>query len=131
MDIFEQASRLGLNFELPNIGGVWKADDLWALPFKAARGPCLYDLATALHNDLKHDTPDFLDDIETPDPKQKLRFDIVKHVIEVKKAENKALLEARARAEQKQKILGIMARKQDAALEGQSLEDLQALLATL
>jgi len=62
------------------------------------------------------------------DPRLQLAFDVVKRVIDVRKAENKAAAEARTKAEQKQKILGILARKQDEALESKSEEELRALI---
>ena len=42
-------------------------------------------------------------------PALHLSFDLVKHVIDVRKVENRIAAEARAKSEQKQKILGVIA----------------------
>ena len=106
--MFEQASRLKLRFETTR--GVLSYEDLWDLPLTSARSVSLNDIAIGLHHQLKHDTVSFVDDEERPDPRLQLSFDIVKHIIDVRKAEQKTLAEARAKAEQKQKLLGLLAR---------------------
>lgn len=128
--MFEQAARLKLRFETSR--GCLSVEDLWDLPLTSSRGAAnLNDIAIELHHQLKHDTISFVDDDEKPNPVVQLRFDVVKHVIGVRKAENKAALEAKDRAEKKQKILGIMARKADEALESKSEDELRELLASL
>ena len=57
-----------------------------------------------------------------------LRFDVVKHIIDVRLAEQKAAAEASARSARKQKLLGILARKQDAALEDMSEDQIKELI---
>lgn len=127
--MFEQASRLKLRFETPR--GVLAVEDLWDLPLTSTRGVSLNDIAIGFHHQLKHDTISFVDDDERPDPRLQLSFDIVKHVINVKKAENKAALEARERAEKKQKIMALIARKQDEGLEAKSEDELREMMASL
>jgi hypothetical protein len=126
--MFEQAARMKLRFDTPR--GALSAEDLWDLPLTSTRGPSLNDIAIGLHHALKHDTVSFVDD-ERPDPRLQLGFDIVKHVIDVRKEENRIAAEARAKAEQKQKILGILARKEDAELEGKSMDELRALIGAM
>jgi len=60
-----------------------------------------------------------------------LKFDIIKHVIEIRLAENEAAATARANKERKQKILAIIANKQDEQLATSSIEDLQKLAEAL
>ena len=127
--MFEQASRLKLRFDTPR--GCLSAEDLWDLPLTGTRSVSLNEIAIALHHQLKHDTVSFVDDDERPDAALQLRFDLVKHVIGVKKDENRKALEAREHAEKKQKILGILARKGDEALEAKSEDELRELLAGL
>lgn len=127
--MFEQASRQKLRFETTM--GLLSAEDLWELPLTSKRGPNLNDIAIGLHNQTKHDTVSFVEEDEKPNPLLQLRFDIVKHIIDVKKAERKAAEEVASKREQKQKIMAIMSRKEDAALENASMEELQGLLATL
>jgi hypothetical protein len=127
--MFEQATRLKLRFETSR--GMLSVEDLWDLPLSSQRGVSLDEIAISLHNALKHDTISFVDDTEKPDPRLQLSFDLVKHVIDVRKAENKVAAEARAKAEQKQKILGIIARKEDMALEGMDIDKLREMIGTL
>lgn len=130
--MFEQAARLKLRFETP-IGSI-SAEDLWDLPLSMAKnargGACLDDLAVALHHKLQRETISFVNATPT-DPRPQLRFDIVKHIIDVRQAEAKAALEARTKAEQKQKIYAIIARKEDAALEQQDADTLRQLADSL
>lgn len=126
--MFEQAARMKLRFDTAR--GALSAEDLWDLPLTSTRGPSLNDIAIGLHHALKHDTISFVDD-ERLDPRLQLGFDIVKHVIDVRKEENRIAAEARAKAEQKQKILGILARKEDAELEGKSMDELRALIGAM
>lgn len=128
MSMFEQATRQKLRFETSL--GPLGTEDLWDLPLTARRGASLDQIAIGLHNQLQHDTVSFVDE-EKPDPALQLRFDLVKHIIDVKKGEARQAAEARDRAEKKQKILGIIARKQDAALEDMDEEGLRGLLASL
>lgn len=107
------------------------AELLWELPLTSRTKANLNDIAIGLHNQLKHDTVSFVDDAEVPNPKVQLAFDIVKHIIDTKKAEAKAQADKTAKAEQKQKILGILARKQDEKLEGASEDELRQMIANL
>lgn len=128
-NIFEQASRLKLRFTTTR--GSLAVEDLWDLPLTSTRGTSLDDIAVSLHHQLKHDTVSFVDDTVAAAPELQLSFDVVKRVIEVKKTENKAAADARAKAEQKQKILGILARKEDAALEAMDADKLRQMIAAL
>lgn len=127
--MFEQAGRLKLRFETAR--GALSAEDLWDLPLTSTRQVNLNDIAIGLHNQMKNDTVSFVEDVDKPDAALQLRFDIVKHVIEVKKTERRVAAEANAKAEQKQKILAILGRKEDADLEGKSMDELRGLLAGL
>ncbi len=56
------------------------------------------------------------------------QIEIVKHIFTVKQEEKKAAETARERKEQKQKIMAILASKQDEALQGKSIEELEKML---
>ena len=60
-----------------------------------------------------------------------LRLDILKRVIEVKMEERDAAEKAVLQNAKKQRILNIMAEKEDENLKGASLEDLRQMLAEL
>lgn len=60
-----------------------------------------------------------------------IKIEIVKHIVTTKLAEMRARQEARAKKEQAQKIMAIIETKQNEALEGKSIEELQAMLVDL
>jgi len=122
--MFEKASRLKLRFTTPR--GQLSAEDLWDLPLSVLDG-----VAIGLHRATQQTNVSFVNPDSEPDPVVKLQFDIVKHVIDVRLAEKRQADDARVKAERKQKILGILARKEDAALESASDEELRGLLASL
>ena len=129
--MFEKASRLKLRFETAR--GLFTAEDLWDLPLTSPRGnPNLDDIAIALNKRLKEVTTEsFVTKTTRSNEALQLSFDIVKHVIEVKLAENE---EAKKKTEQKQRkdrILEILAHKQDKALEDLPIEELQKLAEAL
>lgn len=124
MSDFEKASRLNLEFRTPN--GIFRVDDLWDMKL-----PVLNSVAVGLHHALNDAAISFIENEKKPDERLQLSFDIAKHVIQVRQDEAKAALQARERAETKQKIMGILARKQDAKLEESTEDELKALLATL
>ena len=130
--MFEQAARLKLRFE--TIRGFLSVEDLWDLPLQTARpgGVSLDEIAIALHRRIKNVAEtSFVDETPKPDVETQLGFDIVKHIIAVKKAENAAALAARDKAATKQRILEIIAKKQDETLAASSIEELQRQLETL
>lgn len=121
--MFEKAARMKLRFATTI--GYLSVEDLWELPLKN-----LDAVAVGLHQELKNDNTSFISE-EKPDLTMQLRFDIAKHIIDVRLAEQRARAEARDKAARKQQILGILARKQDAKLESASEDELRGLLASL
>lgn len=130
MDIFEQASRQKIRFD--SVRGPLVVEDLWDLPLMARNsGFSLNDIAINLHQQLQTTTVSFVEEDKKPNPDIQLRFDIVKHVIDVKKTEQKALAEAQAKAEYKQKLLAKLAERKDAELDTKSAEELEAMINAL
>ena len=133
MEIFEKASRLKLIFNNPR-GGTLAVQDLWDLPLTSSTGrPNLDSLAIDLHRQLKatEGTVSFVDDTKETDTTLQLSFDIVKHIIGVRKTERDAANKEKERKETKQKVLEIIARKKSESLEGKPLEELEAMVASL
>lgn len=62
------------------------------------------------------------------DTELEVQIAIVKHIVSVKLAEQEARDKARTKREQKQKIMSIIATKQDEALQNSSIDDLQKML---
>lgn len=125
--MFEKATHQKLRFE--SAKGMLSVEDLWDLPLESSSGkPNLNDVARAVHRDLKaEDQISFVSAQPKTDEIAQLKMDIVKHIIQVKLAEADAAKQLRDAKEKKQKIMEIMSRKQDAALESASLDDLKAM----
>lgn len=129
--MFEKASRLKLRFDTSK--GSLTVEDLWDLPLTSARnGANLNDIAKGLNKACKDaGEEDFVNNTTKTDAVLQLKFDIVKHVISVRLAENEAARMESARKEKKARLLELIARKQDKQLEDMSLENLQAMVAEL
>lgn len=125
--MFEKASRQKLRFD--SVKGQLTAEDLWDLPLTSSTGRAsLDDVARALHRQLKNgDDVSFVNKEQKSDTTVQLKFDIVKHVIDVRLAENEAASLARANKEKKQQLLGIIALKETEQLMGTQLDELRKL----
>jgi hypothetical protein len=117
--MFEQASRLKLRFQTNK--GFLAAEDLWDINLEG-----LNNIAKGINKQLKDSMEiDFLEKPNQADSILKLQFDIVLHVLETKKKEKEDRdLIAKKKAE-KEKLLEILSKKRDGALEGMSIEDLE------
>lgn len=131
MGIFEQASRQGIRFTTTK--GNLTVEDLWHLPLTSTSSRAnLDDIARGLDAELKSAGRTSFVTPETPkNDSLQLMFDIVLHIIKVRLAEAEAATKAAATREKKQKIMAIIERKSDEALSAASIEDLQAMLASL
>jgi len=58
------------------------------------------------------------------DPTVQMKFDLVKHIIDVRLAENKIEAEKQSNALKKQKLLSIIADKEDESLRSMPLDEL-------
>lgn len=129
MNIFEQAARNKLRFQTEM--GILSAEDLWQLPLSTSRGTSLDDIARGLNHALKDDNVSFVNEEQKPNATLQLSFDIVKHIIDVKKAERTAAQEAKAKADKKQKLLALIEQKENEALSQKSLDELRAEIASM
>lgn len=124
--MFEKASRVRLRFETQQ--GMLDVEDLWDVPLTSNRGRAnLDDIARSLSKKLKEtETESFV--VKTPkaDEATQLAFDLVKHIIEVRLAENEAAQLIKTNKEKKQRLLALIAKKENEQDEGRSLEDLRA-----
>lgn len=131
-NIFEQASREKLRFETPR--GHVSVEDLWDLPLSSTspNKPNLDDVARGIHKQLKEsEEVSFVQPVTAKDGSAMLGFEVVKHIIAVKMAERDAARLASDKAAQKQKIMGLIAQKQDEQLSSKSLEELTAMVSAL
>jgi hypothetical protein len=131
--MFEQASRLKIRFETSK--GLLSVEDLWDLPLTSDTGRAnLDDLARGLHQHLKDagDNVSFVSPVENKaDERLQLGFDVVKHIIGVRVAERDAAKAETDRKARKQRIMSIIAQKEDEKLSSTSLEELRAMLETV
>ena len=134
-ELFEKATRLKLLF--PSSAGPISVQDLWDLPINPPPrrgGANLAEIARALNSQLKESSNDdlpFLSDSKKSDAATQLAFDIVKHIVETKKAEAEKAAETASNRDKKQQILALIAVKEAEQLGGQSLEELRKLAADL
>ena len=119
--IFEYATRNKVRF---SFRGLISGEDLWDLS--------LTNL-DAIYKDLKKQSKqseeESLLNIKTQeDELLNVQIEIVKHIVSVKLAEKEEREKASAKKAQKQKIMSIIAAKQDEALQNSSIDDLQKML---
>jgi len=122
--MFEKASRLKLRFIHK---GLCTVEDLWDLPLKS-----LDSIFKELNNRLKMQKEESL--LETKSNEDEildLQVALIKHVVEVRLAEKKLRLDATEKAARKEKLLGIIAEKQEEGLRGMSIEELTGLVNSL
>ena len=116
--MFRKASRTKLRFRTSK--GYLSTEDLGDLTLQN-----LNSLAKSLKKKLREDDEeDFLEEKSEEDTATKLQFDIVLHVLETKKEENKARKDAVGKKAEKQKLMGALEKKQDKSLEDLSEEEL-------
>lgn len=130
--MFELAARKKLRFVESGAGSI-SVEDLWDLPLTSKTGRAnLDEIAIALSRQLKDSgTESFVVKASSKNEELQLRFDVVKHVITVRLAEMEKAQQARATSEKKQKLLELIAQKKDSALSEKSVEELEAMVASL
>jgi hypothetical protein len=124
--MFEKASRMKLRFNTQR--GVLSVEDLWDLPLIQ-----LDNIAIALNKKLQESKTESFIKTRTKDTTElELKFNIAKHIIDVKLQEQEdRLLESEKKKLSVRRFLTLWLRKQDAELEGKSLEELAKELEAL
>ena len=100
-------------------------EDLWVIPMTE-----INSVAKKLHADLKEDADiSFIEEAKPTKQRQadQLAFDIVKHIIEVRREEAKAAKEKATNRAKKARIRELMATQEDDALKSMSAEELREL----
>lgn len=119
--MFEIASRQKLRFPFK---GQISTEDLWDLDIDA-----LNKVFKSLNAKLKEaEEESLLQKRSAEDDELALKINIIKHIFDVKVAEAEKARRAHQNKEERQKILGIMADKQEEALRNMTPEQLQAML---
>jgi len=122
--IFEKASRMKLRFQSH---GSITVEDLWDL-----RVENLDEIYKDLARKIKETTEDtLLTKNSSIDEETLVMVEILKYIVKTKIIEAQDKRDAKAKREQKQKLLAILANKQDAELEGKTPTELQAMIDAL
>lgn len=130
MSNFELATRLKVRFDTPK--GLLSVEDLWDLPLTSVKGANLDDIARQLHLELRSDNDvSFVNPAQKSDTGLQLKFDLVKHVIDIRLAENAAVANLAANKQRKQHLLGIIQQKEGEALSALSVDELRKMVEDL
>ena len=120
-NIFEYASRNKVRFPFK---GMISVEDLWDLSLTN-----LDSIYKTLNKQVKQSEEEsLLSTKASVDTELEVQIAIVKHIVSVKLAEKEASEKASAKKAQKQKIMSIIATKQDEALQNSSIDDLKKML---
>ena len=122
--MFETAVRSKMRF--PYKGQI-SAEDLWDLNVNA-----LDDVFKSLNTKVKASQEESLLQTRSKESEElAIQIEIVKYIVSVKLAEAQAREEAKENAAKRQHILSILADKQEDALRGKSVEELQQMLESM
>ena len=129
--MFEQAAKDKYRFPT-NMGGTINSEDLYDLPLTGTNKVSLNEIAKILSKNLKAtDEEDFVGISNAKDDVTELKFEMVKHVISVKKEELAAEKNAASTKLKKERLLTLLARKQNEEEMEMSKDEIEALLADL
>ena len=122
--LFEVATRTKMRFPYR---GTISVEDLWDL------SPTQLDTVfKTLNAQLKEATEESLLKVKTPaDKVVEVQIEIVKYIVSVKVAEQEAKSQAKAIKEEKQKLMAVLANKEDEALQKMSADEIRAKIAEL
>lgn len=122
--LFETATRNKMRFPFR---GMISVEDLWDLSLTN-----LDSVFKTLNAEAKKSEEESLLETKSKENEElSNKIEIVKYIVNIKLEEKKTKENARKNAEMKQRLLEIKAKRQDAALENMSDEDLDKMLAEL
>jgi hypothetical protein len=119
--MFEKATRLKLRFDFK---GTCTVEDLWDLPLEE-----LDTIFKKLMVEIKAKDEESLLNIQSRDTeKLSLQIEIIKHIVKVRQEENQRALAEKDRADNKQKLMRLIAEKKEDNLRSLSVAKLEELL---
>lgn len=124
INLFEMATRKKFRFPFK---GMISVEDLWDLSVQN-----LDTVFKALNAEVKQAKEESL--LTTKSTEETIldaKIEIVKHIVKVKLEEANERTKAAEKREQKRRLQELIATKQDAELQGKSIEELQAMLSAL
>ena len=120
-EMFIKASREKMRFPYKGLATV---EDLWDLPVME-----LDKIYKSLNAKAKQAQEESLLEVKSSEDEElTAQIEIIKYIVSVKLEEKKTAEMAKERKEQKQKIMSILASKQDEALQGKSIKELEKML---
>lgn len=120
-NLFEIATRKKFRFPFK---GLISVEDLWEMSVTD-----LDSVFKTLNSELKEEKEESLLKTKTLKNKElEMKVEIVKFIVKVKLEEEDIKIKAKERKEKKQKIMEIMAAKQDESLHNMSVEELERML---
>jgi hypothetical protein len=131
MTIFARASRLKLRYSSSQ--GPLNTEDLWDLPLTSKTGRAnLDDIARMYSRELKsQEEESFVVKPAAKDTVLELGFEIVKRIITIRMEENEASKNSIMRKKEREKLMEIIARKEEEALGDTDIADLKKRVAEL
>jgi uncharacterized protein YqgV (UPF0045/DUF77 family) len=132
-ELFKMASKK--KFRFASTKGDLSVEDLWDLPLVTKTttiGTSLDNVAKSINRKMKKtEEESFVVESTSENTTLTAKMDIVKCIIKEKKEAVKAKLDLAVRKEKKEKILGILADKEDSSLRKTSKANLEKMLADL
>lgn len=123
-EMFIKASREKMRFPYKGLATI---EDLWDLPVTE-----LDKIYKSLNAKAKQAQEESLLEVKTSEDEElTAQIEIIKYIVSVKLEEKKAAEMAKERKEQKQKIISILASKQDEELQSKSRDELEKMLGEL
>ncbi len=131
MNIFEYATRNQLRFA--SVRGELTVEHLWAVPLRSRDDFNLNVIAKTANKALADAAEqNFVETTKTTDhTRREIAMEIVKHIISTKFAEEEAAKSRAAKKQEKEKLLQILAEKQDGKLSALSEKELQKRIEAL
>ena len=124
MEMYKQASKLGLRIQTNK--GLLAVEQLWQLSQSDLSNAIKAVKKVLVKND--DNELSFLENTKVVDIENQLRFDILKDVYLTKKSEAEAIRNEAETKAHNQKILALIAEKQEGKLRDMSEEELKSLL---
>lgn len=129
-DLFAKATRDKVKFV--TVKGEISIEDLWDLPLTSEKGFDLDSIAKKIAKELKDSTEEsFVVESTKGSSLLELKLEILKYIIKVKMEENKARKNLAEKKAKKEKLMEILAKKEDASLEALTPEEIRKQLEEL
>ena len=129
-DLFAKATRDKVKFV--TVKGEISIEDLWDLPLTSEKGFDLDSIARKIAKELKDSTEEsFVKPSTKGSSLLELKLEVLKYIIKVKMEENETRKNLAEKKAKKEKLMEILAKKEDASLEALTPEEIRKQLEEL